>query len=137
MALREGAAMTTKKKILVIDDDPNLVVYLTTLLGDHGYSTVSAKDGKEGLEKIQSEKPDLVLLDITMPEKSGVRFYRDLKENPATKAVPVVMVTGVMEEFKKFIHSRRQVPPPEGYLSKPVDKDELLKTIAAVLGKKS
>ena len=78
--------MTTKKKILVIDDDPNLVVYLTTLLGDHGYSTVSAKDGKEGLEKIQSEKPDLVLLDITMPEKSGVRFYRDLKENPATKA---------------------------------------------------
>ena len=103
--------MTTKKKILVIDDDPNLVVYLTTLLGDHGYSTVSAKDGKEGLEKIQSEKPDLVLLDITMPEKSGVRFYRDLKENPATKAVPVVMVTGVMEEFKKFIHSRRQVPP--------------------------
>jgi len=129
--------VSKQKKILVIDDDPNLVTFLTALLQDNGYQVVSAKDGAEGLEKVGAEKPDLVLLDITMPEKSGVRFYRDLRENAATKALPVVMVTGVMEEFKKFIHSRRQVPPPDGYLSKPVDKAELLRTIADILKKQS
>lgn len=129
--------MSKQKKILVIDDDANLVAFMTALLQDNGYQVVSARDGKEGLEKVGTDKPDVVLLDITMPEKSGVRFYRDLRENAATKALPVIMVTGVMEEFKKFISTRRQVPPPEGYLSKPVDKDELLCTIAAILAKKS
>jgi len=129
--------VSKQKKILVIDDDANLVAFMTALLQDNGYQVVSARDGKEGLEKVGTDKPDVVLLDITMPEKSGVRFYRDLRENAATKALPVIMVTGVMEEFKKFISTRRQVPPPEGYLSKPVDKDELLCTIAAILAKKS
>ena len=122
------------KKILVIDDDPGIVTYFTTLLQDNGYTTVAAADGEEGLQKVRAEKPDLIMLDITMPEKSGVKFYREVKEDPALQAIPVLMVTGVMEEFKKFIHSRRQVPPPEGYLSKPVDKDELLETVRKLLG---
>ena len=125
--------MSDTKRILVIDDEPDVVTFLTTLLEDNGYATVSAKDGVEGLAKTKAEKPDLILLDITMPEKSGVRFYRDVREDTNLKDIPVVMVTGVMKEFEKFISSRRQVPPPDGYISKPVDTAKLLETIAGLL----
>lgn len=121
------------KKILIIDDDPDIVLFTKTLLEDNGYTTVTAGNGKEGLEAVAREQPDLICLDITMPEKSGVRFYRDVKENAATKAIPVVMVTGVSEDFEKFISSRKQVPPPEGYIAKPIDKQKLLDTIAKLL----
>ena len=120
-------------KILVIDDDREMVEFLTLLLEDNGYATVSAADGQEGLDKIRSENPDLVLLDITMPEKSGVRFYREVRDDPALAAIPIVMVTGVAIDFKQFIHSRRQVPPADGYLPKPVDRRELLETVARLL----
>ena len=126
--------MSDKKKILVIDDDPGMVTFLTTLLEDSGYETVSAGDGAEGIKKTSAEKPDLVLLDITMPETSGVKLYRTICDDPETKEIPVIMVTGVMEQFRKFIHSRRQVPPPAAYFQKPVDKDELLAKIAELLG---
>jgi CheY-like chemotaxis protein len=122
------------KKVLVIDDDKDLVTYFVALLKDHGFETASAGDGVEGLQKVLSEKPDLIMLDITMPEKSGVRFYRDVRENAATAKIPVVMVTGVMEEFKQFISKRKQVPPPEAYFSKPVDKNELIAKIKELLG---
>lgn len=128
-----------KKKILILDDEPHVVTYLETLLQDNGYETVSASNGKEGMEKAKEDKPDLVCLDISMPEQSGVRFYRNLKEDPDLSSVPVVIVTAVTgyggdpEPFKRFISSRKQVPPPDGYLSKPIDKQEFLDTIAEVL----
>jgi two-component system phosphate regulon response regulator PhoB len=125
--------MSDKKLILVIDDDPDIVTFLTALLEDNGYDTDSAADGVEGLGKVRAKRPDLILLDITMPEKSGVRLYRDVRENEELKSIPVVIVTGVMQEFKKFIHTRRQVPPPDGYIQKPVEKQELLDTVAKLL----
>jgi CheY-like chemotaxis protein len=125
--------VSDKKRIIVIDDDPDIVTFLTTLLEDNGYDTISAKDGQEGLDRVKAERPDLILLDITMPEKSGVKFYREVRDDPELKSIPVVMVTGVMKEFEKFIHTRRQVPPPDGYISKPVDKDKLLETISTLL----
>ena len=125
--------MSDEKKIIVIDDDPDIVTFLTTLLEDNGYKTISAKDGQEGLEKIQHERPQLVLLDVTMPEKSGVRCYRELRENPDLALIPVVIVTGVAKDFKNFISSRRQVPPPDGFISKPIDKQELLATVSKFL----
>ena len=128
--------MSDKKLALVIDDDPDIVTFLTALLQDNGYETDSAADGVEGLEKTKARKPDVILLDITMPEKSGVRYYRDVREDKDLKSIPVVMVTGVMQEFKHFISSRRQVPPPEGFIHKPVDKQELLDTVAKVLSGK-
>jgi CheY-like chemotaxis protein len=125
--------MSDAKKILIIDDDPDIVTFTKTLLEDNGYVTVTAGNGQEGFAAVEREKPDLICLDISMPERSGVRFYRDVKENEAYKAIPVIMVTGVSEGFEKFISSRRQVPPPEGYLPKPVDKQKLLETIAKLL----
>lgn len=125
--------MSEKKLILVIDDDPDIVTFLTALLEDNGYATDSAADGVEGLEKTRARRPDLILLDITMPEKSGVRFYRDVREDEGLKSIPVVIVTGVTQEFKQFIHTRRQVPPPDGYIQKPIDKQELLDAVAKAL----
>jgi len=121
------------KKILIIDDDPDIVLFTRTLLEDNGYQTVTAGNGQEGLATIERERPDLICLDISMPERSGVRFYRDVKENEAYRAIPVVMVTGVSEGFEKFISTRRQVPPPEGFLAKPIDRQRLLDTIAKLL----
>ena len=132
-------SQSEKKRILVLDDEPNIVAYLETLLRDNGYETVSASDGKEGIEKARNGEVDLVCLDISMPEHSGVRFYRDLKDDPKLSAIPVVVVTAVTgfggdpEPFKRFISTRKQVPPPEGFLAKPIDKQEFLDTIARLL----
>ena len=126
--------MTDKKRILVIDDEPDVVTFLSTLMEDNGYEPIGAKDGVDGLAKAKANKPDIILLDITMPEKSGVRFYRDVRDDPDLKDIPVIMVTGVMKEFEKFISSRRQVPPPDGYISKPVDTKALLDKIKELIG---
>jgi len=126
--------VSDKRKILVIDDDPDIVTFLTTLMEDNGYDHVSAGNGEEGIQRARAEKPDLILLDITMPEKTGVKFYREIRSDPDLSKIPVVMVTGVMQEFQKFISTRKQVPPPDGYISKPVDQKLLLETVARLLG---
>jgi CheY-like chemotaxis protein len=118
-----------KKTILVVDDEPDVRTFLSTLFEDNGYATVMAQDGNEGLSKVKEKAPDLVTLDITMPNKSGVRFYREMKESAEWRKVPIIIVTGVSGEFKTFISTRKQVPPPEGYLSKPIDKTEILKLV--------
>lgn len=128
--------MSDKKKILVIDDDEDIVTFLTTLLQDNGYATNAARDGQEGLEKTRAERPDLVLLDITMPEKSGVKYYREVRDDSELRTIPVVIVTGISFEFKRFISTRSQVPPPDGYITKPVDKQELLDTVRKLLESK-
>ena len=122
------------KKILVVEDEPDTLTYLATVLEDAGFAVEQAVDGAAALESLKQAAPDLITLDITMPNRTGVRFYRDIKESEQWKQIPVVMVTGVAQEFEKFISSRRQVPPPEGYLSKPVEPDVLIKTIRDLLG---
>jgi CheY-like chemotaxis protein len=114
------------KTVLVVDDDPDTLTYLSTVLEDNGFATRSAKDGTEALQQIEEQLPDLVTLDISMPEKSGVAVYRALKEDDRLKAIPVIITTGISEDFKKFIHTRRHVPPPEGYISKPVDVEQFV-----------
>jgi CheY-like chemotaxis protein len=132
-------AAKTDKKILIIDDERSVLAYLETLLQDNGHDTVCAENGRVGFEKARSEKPDLVCLDITMPEESGIRFYRNLKEDPELASTPVVIITAVTgesgdpEEFKNFISTRKQVPPPEGFFSKPIDQEEFLNAVAKIL----
>ena len=122
------------KKILVVDDEPDVVTYLATVLRDHGYETLEASNGEEALQVVLRDKPDLVTLDITMPEMSGVRAYRVMKEDPALKRIPVIIVTGISHDFKQFISTRPQVPPPEGYLEKPVKPEDLLAEVKRLLG---
>ena len=122
------------KTVLVVDDEPDARDFLATVLEDNGYATVLAKDGNEAISILEAGTPDLVTLDITMPEKSGVAVYRKLKESDELKGIPVIIVTGVSGEFEKFISTRRQVPPPEGYISKPVDHEQFLKMVAELIG---
>lgn len=128
-----------KKKILTIDDQPDERIYLSTLLEDNGYITEMAEDGNEGLEKAKADPPDLITLDITMPEKSGVKFYREIRQDPELGRIPIVVVTGVTglggnpEEFHKFLSTRKETPPPDGFISKPVDQEKLLDMVKKLL----
>ena len=123
-----------QKKILVVEDDADEVAYLTALFSDSGYAVVSAENGQDGLEKARSQHPDLITLDISMPQESGVRMFRDLQSDPTTADIPVIMITGVTHDFKQFIEKRRQVRPPAGYFDKPPDREQLLAKIAEILG---
>ena len=72
-----------------------------------------------------------------MPQKSGVKFYREVKKDPSYAHIPVIIITGLQSEFQKFISHRRTAPAPEGYISKPFGQEELLSTIRKVLEKHS
>jgi twitching motility two-component system response regulator PilH len=117
------------KTVLVVDDDPDAREYLSTVLQDNGFIATTANDGVEAIAALEQQPPDLVALDITMPEKSGVAVYRKLKEDERLKSIPVIIVTGISEEFERFISTRRQVPPPEGYISKPVDAEQFVRMV--------
>ncbi len=127
------------KKVLIIDDEPDMVTFLSTLLEDNGYDIVTAADGEEGLEKVKSEKPDLISLDLLMPNKTGIKMYRELRKDPEVAGIPVVMVTGFGKDdvpsmdFKKWIQERA-IKPPEAYIEKPVDKDVLLDAVRKAIG---
>ncbi|MFC2085068.1 response regulator [Bacteroidota bacterium] len=125
--------MTESKRILIIDDEEDVITYLSTFFSDNGFISMSAHDGKEGVQKAISEKPDIITLDVSMPEESGVRALRDLQCNEVTKNIPVIIVTGVSSDFKRFIETRKQVHPPEGYFEKPVDRDKLLEKVKELL----
>ena len=122
------------KLVLVVDDDPDARDFLTTVLEDNGYTTMSAKDGSEAVTLLEEQSPDLVTLDITMPEKSGVAVYRRLREDERLMDIPVIIVTGVSDDFEQFISSRRQVPPPDGFIHKPVDPPLLMKLVGELIG---
>jgi len=127
------------KKILIIDDEPDMVTFLCTLLEDNGYETVTAVDGEEGLLKCKTDKPDLISLDLLMPNKTGIKMFRELRKDDEIKNIPVIMVTGFGKDdvpsmdFKEWIQ-KRAIRPPEAYIEKPVDKDVLLNAIKKAIG---
>ncbi len=128
------------KKVLVVDDDPDVRLFNTTVLEEHGYTPVEAANGEEGMQAIKTEKPELVILDVLMPRQSGIRLYRELKTNPAFKAVKVIIMSGIAK--KTFLRSQQaltefgesEVPEPEFYLEKPVEADVLAVTIQKAIG---
>jgi len=122
------------KTVLVVDDDPDARDFFITVLEDNGYATVSARDGNEAMQRLAEGIPDLVTLDVTMPEKSGVGVYRALRETEKFKGIPVIIITGVSGDFKQFISTRRQVPPPDAYLGKPVEAGDLAAKVTELLG---
>lgn len=121
--------MSDKKKILVVDDEPDMVTWITTIFEDNGYDTISASDGIEGFEKAKSEKPDLITLDISMDKESGLKALRHLQESEDTENIPIIIITGVSVDLKRFIERNSKLKFPEAFLEKPIDKDELLNTV--------
>lgn len=125
---------TERKRVLVVEDDEDVITYLSLWLSDQGFDVDVARDGNEATEKVKERTPDLVTLDIVMPQKTGVKFYKEFKRDPSYVHIPVIIITGLQQEFKRFISHRRTAPPPEGYIAKPFSQEELLQTIRRVMG---
>jgi CheY-like chemotaxis protein len=125
--------MSEPKTILVVEDSPDERSFVVSVLTDAGYEVREAENGEEALRSLRERLPDLITLDMTMPERSGVSVYRALKTDDALASIPVVVVTGLASDFEQFISTRRQVPPPEGYVAKPVDHEKLLATVEELL----
>jgi Fe-S oxidoreductase len=118
-------------KILVADDEPDILTFLTAVLEDNGATVVQASDGDQALDLARREKPDLITLDISMPGRDGGQVFEALRKDPALSAVPVCIITG-KPELRRLIYDR-PVLPPEGYLDKPVSEEVLLKNLRRIL----
>ena len=122
-------------RVLVIDDEPDQTTYLSTLLQDQGWEARTANSADEGLTLAQEEVPDVILLDVMMPERGGLSTLIALRKDERTKSVPVVLVTGIQAElthdFSAFL-DRFKKHHPDAYLEKPVDPERLLKTLDEV-----
>jgi CheY-like chemotaxis protein len=116
------------KKILVIDDEPHLVKYLTIFLQDCGYETCSAADGEEAFEVLKREKPDLVTLDLQMPNETGTRFYRNMTKDKEFKDTPVIVISGIPGRHLA-------VSKPVAVFEKPIDREALLYAIKKTIGR--
>ena len=125
--------MENHKKILIIDDEEDVLTYLSTFFANNNFYVISAPNGKEGIQKALSEKPDIITLDISMPEESGVKALRELQNNENTRSTPIIIITGVTSDFKRFIKARKQIHMPEGYFEKPIDRELLLKKVNELL----
>ncbi|MBC2705167.1 response regulator [Desulfobacula sp.] len=123
------------KKVLVVDDDPDVRSFVVTVLEENQYIPLIAQDGIEGFEMIEKEKPDLVILDVLMPRGSGIRLYRKLKTDESFNQIPIIMFTGIA--LRSFLKSQKaldefkggEVPEPDIYLEKPVKPEELVAAI--------
>ncbi len=120
------------KTILLADDDENLRALFQLMLEGEGYRVLSAPDGKVAWEMARQEKPDLVFLDIMMPEMHGYSVCHNIKSDPALKHIKVVMLSS-----KSFIADHRQAEQvgADGFLSKPVMQEQLVAAVKQYLGK--
>ncbi len=118
-------------KILILDDDPIIVAFLTSLLRDSGYAVVAAQDGSTGLDLARAERPDLILTDLVMPYRDGYEILRELKSDPALRAIPVIVLS--MKEREKDIVRGLDLGADD-YIVKPFGAHELLARIRRRLG---
>ena len=146
------------KKVLIIDDDHNAVKFLSAILSDNGYEFATAYDGKEGFEKVKEVNPDLIILDVMMPKKTGFVLFKQLKKDEMFKDIPILMLTavaGVLEDLdsknddtfespydslrealRKTIKSMREegLVKPEMFVDKPVDPEAFLSRVHELIG---
>jgi two-component system, OmpR family, phosphate regulon response regulator PhoB len=123
------------KKVLVVDDELDMRTFITTLLETNGFKPLTAQDGFQGLEVARKNRPSLIILDIMMPKESGINLYRELRNDPELKDIPVIMLSALSK--KTFFHSQKvldeykgeKIPEPAAYIEKPPEPDELLEAV--------
>lgn len=127
--------MSRATKILVIDDDPDLVEALKIILETESYQVVSAFDGKEGLKKVEEENPHLIILDLLLPKKDGDILCRELKKNPRYTDIPILVLTAVAEkvDIKVFPEHKISSLPADDYVHKPIQPQDLLDRVKKLL----
>ncbi len=129
-----------KKKILIVDDELDVRIYVATLFETSGYEPIIGRNGKEGLDKARKTAPDLIILDVMMPEAGGVNMFRELKCDDALKHIPVIMLTGVgrnaFAHYLKMldIQLEKSIAQPDAYMEKPLDHEKLLAMAERILG---
>jgi CheY-like chemotaxis protein len=126
------------KKILIVDDEPDAVDFTKEIVEGEGYTVVTASDGSKGLAAMRREKPDLVILDVQMPDMDGFEVFQEMKRDKSLKPIPVVMLTGIREkvgigfsadEMKDYMGER-----PNDYIEKPIDPAKLREAVNKILG---
>lgn len=136
------------KKILIVDDEEDAISFISAILQTNNYEYISAENGIKGLELAKKEKPDLILLDLIMPEKSGIMMFQELKKDRELRKIPIIVVSGASEvtgvDFKNFIFKHIEKDSetdeesmaffkPNDYIEKPINPDTLIKAIEKVL----
>ena len=124
-------------KILVIDDDPDLVESVTMILESKSHEVIQAYGGIEGLEKAKAEKPDAIILDVMMPDKDGYEVCKELKGDPEYSEIPILLLTAVVSQIPSSTYTSRMGMETEAddYIDKPVEPGELAKLVERLLAK--
>lgn len=121
------------KKILIIDDEKDMRVYLAALFKQAGYETESAENGEEGVKKARTFKPDLITLDILMPKKSGVKAYKEICSVDETRSIPIIVLTGLSKQEDFLGEHLGDLPQPSAVVEKPIVRDEFLQKVEKLL----
>jgi len=127
-----------KAKILVVDDEPDMVKMLTMSLENASYEVVDAYNGKEGLKKVRKEKPDVIVLDLMMPEMDGFEMCKLIKNDPELENIPVIVLTAIGQQFSHTRYAKNMglELESEDFITKPVDPNMLIERIEDFLDKK-
>jgi two-component system, OmpR family, alkaline phosphatase synthesis response regulator PhoP len=127
--------MTDQKRILVVDDEPDFASIVQTNLESEGFTVEVAFDGVQGLEKVKENAPDLVILDVMMPEKDGYKLAKELKNNPATEDIPIIMLTAVGDHVTttRYSHADGMSMEADDYLPKPASAEQILQSVNRLL----
>ncbi len=121
------------KRILIIDDENDMRVYLSTVFKKAGYETETAFNGEEGLKLAREINPDLITLDILMPKKSGVKAYKELRTSADTKGIPIIILTGLTQRDDFFGENLGSLPKPDGLVEKPIDPVSFIEEVEKIL----
>lgn len=123
---------------MVIDDEKDMITYLSSILEDHNFSVRSASNAEEAEKIILDDPPDLICLDLLMPGRNGIQFFARLRGNEKTRHIPCVMITGIKEQLNidwKEIVSKLKARVPDGFIEKPVDPAQLIDIVKKAMNK--
>ncbi len=126
------------KRVLVVDDEPDIREYLKSALADAGFQVETAEDGLQALEKVMLDPPDLVSLDLVMPRHSGVKFYQAVQKDKRLAKIPVLVVTGhARDDLGRADFEEMMMSGPGVYLEKPVRPETYVAAVCRLLGMES
>jgi DNA-binding response OmpR family regulator len=120
------------KRVVCIEDEPEMIDLVRLILGRKGFSVIGANGGVEGLETVRREHPDLVLLDLMMPDMDGWEVYQQMKADADLKGIPVVVVTAKAQSIDKVLGLH--IAKVDDYITKPFGPQELLESVQKILG---
>jgi DNA-binding response OmpR family regulator len=128
----EGYMSAEEMRLVCIEDEPEMIDLVRLILGRKGFEVIGANGGVEGLETVRREKPDLVLLDLMMPDMDGWEVYQQIKADEELRNIPVVVVTAKAQSIDKVLGLH--IAKVDDYITKPFGPQELLESVEKILG---